>query len=279
MRTKPVRMSVEEYHRQPRLPGWKCEYWGGKMWLQPRHSVAIVRCETAFRPVSAPEGFCLRPVTSEDAPRLITAFFDAFRDSIDYWGYAQPAIRKSAKDSIESCFAGKRGAFHPASFLAVAPTRRSIAGAAMIVQDGDGPNLDLLFVRPRWQRLGLATALAQSAMNALYALGEPVLDSGHVVANAASAEWHRRFGFVELPDLTRAKEEAACARHELRRREEEGSLPPAEHRELKRQAAYWKRQVAALEAVAERDGWEAVSPILRRGRARKRAREERREEA
>lgn len=279
MRTVPIAMSIEEYDRQPRRPGWKCEYWDGKMRLQPRPSVAIVRCETAFRPVSAPEGFCLRPVTLEDAPRLTSAFFDAFRESVDYWGYMQPAIRKSAQDSIESCFAGKRGVFHAASFLAVAPTKRSIGGAAMIVQDGDGPNLDLLFVRPRWQHLGLATALAQSAMNALHELGEPILDSGHTVANDASAAWHKRFGFIEMPDLTRAREEAACAHHELRRHEAEGSLEKAEHQALKRQAAYWKRQVIALEAIAERDGWEAVSPILRRGRARKRRKEEHVKEA
>ena len=205
----------------------------------------------------------------EDAVHLVPAFFDAFRDSVDYWDYPPAAVRKSARESIAGVFAGKRGVFHAASFLAVAPTRRSIAGAALIVTDVDGPNLDLLFVRPRWQRLGLATALAQSAMNTLYELGEPILDSGHDVANAASAEWHRRFGFVELPDLMRAKEEAACAHWELRRREEEGTLKVAEHRALKAQAAHWKRQAADLEAIAERDGWEAVSPILRRGRARK----------
>jgi len=279
MRTKPVAMSIEEYHRQPTRPGWKCEYWDGKMRLQPRHSIAVVRCETAFRPVSAPEGFCLRPVTLEDAPRLMSAFFDAFQESVDYWDYTQPAIRRSAQDSIESCFAGKRGAFHAASFLAVAPTRRSIAGAAMLVQDIYGPKFDLLFVRPRWQRFGLATALVQSAVNTLHELGEPTLDSGHDVANDPSALWHRRFGFTELPDLMRAKEEAACARQELHRREEEGNLENAARQALKRQAAYWKRQVAALEAIAERDGWEAVSPILRRGRVRKRSKEEHVKEA
>ncbi len=273
MRTKPVSMRVEEYDRQPRLPGWKCEYWDGKMRLEPRPSVAIVRCETAFRPVSAPEGFCLRPVTLEDASHLTSAFFDAFRESVDYWGYTQTAIRKSARDSVQSCFAGKRGAFHSASFLAVAPTRRSIAGAALIVEDVDGPNLDLLFVRPQWQRLGLATALTQSAMNVLHELGEPIFDSAHDVANDASGEWHRGFGFIELPDLTRAKDEAACARHELRRREAEGMLSSGELRALAARAAHWKHEVAALEAIAERDGYEAVSPILRRGRARKRARE------
>ena len=271
MHTKPVSISVEEYDRQPRRPGWKCEYWDGRMRLEPRPSVAVVRREVTFRPVTAPEGFCLRPAALEDAAALAPAFFDAFRGSVDYWGYTQSGIKKSSEESIKTCFAGKRGAFHRASFLAVAPTGRSIAGAAMIVHDADGPNLDLLFVRPCWQHLGLATALAQSGMNALHELGEPILDSGHTVANDASAAWHRKFGFAEMPDLQRAREEAACARHELHRREAEGTLKQAEHRALKAQAAYWEQQVADLEAIAERDGYEAVCPILRRGRARKRA--------
>jgi len=266
-------MSVEEYHRQPIRPGWKCEYYGGKMWLQPRHSVAIVRCETATRPVTVPDGFCLRPATPEDAAKLIPAFYDAFRDSVDYWGYTQAAVRKSARESIAGCFAGKRGVFHAASFLAVAPTGRSIAGAALVVTGVDGPNLDLLFVRPRWQRVGLATALVQSAMNRLHEAGETVLDSGHDVANAESAAWHQQLGFWELPDLTRAKEEAACARWELRRREDEGTLSAADCRGLAARAAHWKHEVAMLEAVAARDGFEAVSPLLRRGRARKESRE------
>ena len=273
MRTRPVPMSVEEYHRQPIRPGWKCEYYGGKMWLQPRHSVAIVRYETVLRAAAIPEGFCLRPVIPEDAARLIPAFYDAFRESVDYWGYGRDTLKKSAQESISSCFAGKRGTFHSASFLALAPSKRSIAGAAMVVTDIDGPNLDLLFVRPRWQRLGLATALVQSAVNALHEAGEACLDSGHDVANAASADWHKCFGFRELPDLTRAKEEAACARSELRRRQDDGLLKAVDCRELAGRAAHWKREVAALEAIAARDGWEAVSPILRRRKARKLSRE------
>ncbi len=268
MRTVPVPMTVEEYHKQPIRPGWKCEYYGGQMWLQPRHSVAVVRCETAARPVTVADGFHLRPAVPEDAAALIPAFYDAFCDSVDYWGYSQAAVRKSAQDSIASCFAGKRGVFHPTSFLAVAPTGRSVAGAAMVVTDVDGPNLDLLFVRPRWQRHGLAMALVQSAVNVLHELGEPTLDSGYVVANAESAAWHTRFGFRELPDLTRAKEEAFCARWELRRRTEAGELDTAGCRELAARAAHWKREVATLEAIAQRDGFEAVSPLLRRGQAR-----------
>jgi GNAT superfamily N-acetyltransferase len=188
---------------------------------------------------------------------------------VDYWDWKREAIRRSASDSIRTCCEGRRGTFHPASFLAVAPTGRSIAGAALLVQGGEGPNLDLLFVRPRWHRRGLATALVQSAVNTLHDLGETHLDSGHNVANDASAAWHREFGFIELPDWLRARDEAACAEHELWRREQIGDLDAAERVALETQAAHWRAVADELEQIADRDGYDAVSP-LRRHRKRRR---------
>lgn len=267
MRTRPTEMTWDEFERLPRRPGWKHEYWGGKAYIQPRPSVAIVRAPVVLRPISIPDGFRLRPATLGDVPRLIHAFFDAFRDSIDYWDYPLPKIRANASHSIATCFAGRRGAFHSASCLALAPTGRTIAGAALIVESGERPNLDLLFVRPRWQRRGLAVALVQSAMNALHETGETQIDGGYNVANDASAAAHQRLGFVELPDLRRAQDEAYCARHELRRREQAG-LTDGERQELEGQVVHWEAVHAELEAIADHDGWEAVSPLLRQRQTR-----------
>lgn len=270
MHTCPTSMTPDEFHRLPRRPGWKHEYWGGKAYIQPRPSVALARALVVVRPISVPDGFRLRPAAPADAPLLVHAFFDAFRDSIDYWDYPLTRIRADAQESIETCFGGKRGAFHPASYIALAPTGRSVAGAALVVGDADGPNLDLLFVRPRWQRRGLAVALAQAAMNALHEEGETHLGGGYNVANDASAAVHRRLGFEELPDLLNAQDELHCARHELRRREQLGDLSDAERQELERALAHWEAVHQELRAVRVRDGYEAVSPILRRGRVRKR---------
>lgn len=107
-------------------------------------------------------------------------------------------------------------------------------------------------------------------MNALHGAGETYLDGGYNVANEASAAWHKAQGFVELPDLARAQDELHCARHELRRREQLGGLTGAERQELERAAAHWGAVHQELCAVRDRDGYEAVSPILRCGRARKR---------
>ena len=270
MRTRPNPMTWDEFQALPRRPGWKHEYWGGKAYIQPRPSVAIVRAPVVMRPICVPDGFHLRPAAPADATRLVHTFFDAFRDSIDYWGYSVPRIRADSRQSIETYFAGRRGAFHPASRLALAPTGCSVAGAALVIGGAEGPTLDLLFVRPRWQRRGLAVTLVQSAMNALHDAGETYFDGGYNVANEASATVHRRLGFAELPDLSRAQDELHCARHELRRHEQGSDLSDAERQELERAVAHWEAVHTELCAVRDRDGYEAVSPILRRGRARKR---------
>lgn len=261
-------MTIDEFHAQPNRPGWKYEYRGGKAYIQPRPSVAVLRAPVVVRPVAVPDSFRLRPATVADSAFLIHAFFDAFRDSIDYWDSRQPAIRADSRKSIETCFAGRRGAFHAASFVAVAPTGRSLAGAALLVEEGDGPALDLMFVRPRWQWLGLGLALAQAAMNALHESGAAHLGGAYNVANDASAALHQRLGFQELPDLRRAQEEAEGARHELWRRERAGDLARAEWKELKQVAAHWGKVCGELCALCDRDGHEAVSPLLRRRRAR-----------
>ena len=264
-------MTFDEFKRLPRRVGWKHEYIGGNAYFQPRHSIAIVRTETVPRAVSIPNGFTIRPATSADAARLIPAFFDAFLHSVDYWGWNQAKIRDAARDSIVTCFAGKRGDFHPASYLAVAPTGRSVAGAALVVLDAEAPNIDLLFVRPRWQRLGLATALVQTAVNDLHSRGETHLDSGHVVANRESAAWHHTFGLTELPDLARANEQYHDIRHEIQRRELIGDICDTKRRAMESEAERWWAQIVELEAVAKRDGYDAVSPLLRLHRARKQA--------
>ena len=264
-------MTFDEFACLPRPAGWKYEYFGGNAYFQPRHSIALVRLALAPRPVTAPPGFTIRPATPADAPRLIPAFFYAFQHAVDYWGWKRSKIRDSARDSVLTCFAGKRGDFHSASYLALAPTGRSVAGAALAVHDTEGPNLDLLFVRPRWQRLGLATALVQTVVNDLNSRGETHLDSGHVVANAESAAWHRRFGFVELPDLARANEQYHDLRREIHRRELIGDLSDGERQAMEADAERWWGQIEEMEAIAKRDGYEAVSALRRRGQARKQA--------
>jgi hypothetical protein len=89
------------------------------------------------------------------------------------------------------------------------------------------------------------------------------LISRYHVGNEPSRDWHRRFGFVEEPDLMLDRLYSAVARHELWRREKMGNLTPSEHEALLSERARWQSQVDELEKVAEEQGWEAVTPGLR----------------
>jgi predicted N-acetyltransferase YhbS len=135
---------------------------------------------------------------------------------------------------------------HPASRLAV--TARAVVGAALVVRPPRGPRLDLLFVRPRWQRAGLATALVAAAGAALRGAGEAELRSSYRLANAPSAAWHTRFGFREAPNLSVASAREAWAYHELQRLTLLGDADAARRAALTAQARRWARQQQTLAA-------------------------------
>ncbi|HZO91453.1 MAG TPA: GNAT family N-acetyltransferase [Chthonomonadaceae bacterium] len=188
MRSQHIPMTIEQYHLLPLKPGWKREYIDGEAHIQPRNTAATLTISVGPRPVNA--SYPLREVTPEDAPALIAAFYEAFRDTCEYCDWPDAKIRESASKCITTFFAGQRGETHSASRLAVetatATGREEVIGAALLVRDNDGPYLDMLFVRPHWQRRGLATALVSAAMNALHAAGEPTLRSAYDIANDPS---------------------------------------------------------------------------------------------
>jgi len=240
-------MTPAEFERLPHDPGWKYEYYGGKAHITPRHVVVPMRVPVTPRIVDA-GGLEVRPVTEGDAPDLIRAFVDGFGDTVEYCDCTPSQVRRSGEDAIRTFFGGKRGAFHPASRLAVAPDQpRAVAGAALVVQKPDGPFLDMLFIRPRRHRRGLATALVGSVLNALHDEGATHLGSAYNLANAPSRAWHEKFGFVERPDYFLARARAQAARHELWRRGEIGGLAEAERAALQAEADRWERLAESLE--------------------------------
>lgn len=263
MRSRRIKMTVEEFELLPLQAGWKCEYWDGRAHFTPRHTAVIVRAPISARVVETHTARLVRPVTPDDTPALVQVFYESFRRTVEYCDWEDDAIRESARSAIKGYWNGKRGAPHPASFLSVAATNpATVTGAALVVQGRECPALDILFIRR--QRRGLGSALVSSAMNALLADGETLLESAYDLANEGSRLWHEKFGFTELPDLLLAQSRAYAARHELWRREKTGDLTRTERTALKNECALWKTQVKALEPIAERDGFDAVSPIMRR---------------
>lgn len=264
MKSEHPEMSIEEFELLPMRPGWKHEYWHGRAHITPRQNAVIVSTPVTRREVDT--NLFIKKVSNDEALELTAAFLDAFADSVEYCDWEPHKIVEAAHKAILSHFAGERGKPHSASRVALAfdPERGcdSIVAAALLTQAPRYPILDLLFVRPACQRQGIATTLLSAAMNELHDNGEALLKSAYYLANEASMKWHQRIGFVEEPDLLRARLYSSSARHELWRREKIGDLTNDEKSELQTCVNTWEAEVERLEEIADCEGYEAVAPIM-----------------
>lgn len=257
-------MSAEEYELLPMHPGWKIEYWNGQAHYEPRWYFAVGRVEVALRRVESP--LLIKPLSPDYEQSLASAYCEAFCDAFDYCDWETGRIVESADKCIHDFLVGKRGEVLPASRMAIDETSNSVAGAALVKRGVDEfPLLDFLFVRPGWQRRGLATALVSAVVNELHGAGESVLQSCYRLGNDESVAWHRRFGFVEEPDLRIAQLHLTCAQHELWRREKIGDLADGEHGRLAAECARLRTLIDELEAIEDQFGFDAVSPMSRHG--------------
>jgi RimJ/RimL family protein N-acetyltransferase len=261
-------MTVDEYLLLPFEPGWKCEYWNGKAHYSPRYHAVVTTIGVATRDVNT-DCFLRQPAESDIEP-LTPVYVEAFRETIEYFGYSQEQIAEAARRDLTSYFAGEHGQPTSASCVAIAPAvhgsnpdEEVFAGAAMVTLTKNGPLLYLLFIAPEWQRCGLATAMVSAAINELHELGDKTLTSKYHIGNEQSLAWHQRFGFVEEPDLRRARLYLQQARVELARRDKIGPLTAEELAKLTADVERWKAEVERLELIEDQQGFDAVHPMRR----------------
>jgi GNAT superfamily N-acetyltransferase len=203
MRSRHTIMSLAEFRLLPRDPGWKYEYFDEMAYVSPRWRVATVRVGVDSRPLESP--LPSRRVMASDREGLAAAYVAAFADSVEYCDVPLDGIASSARKNIRDFHAGDRGEALPASCVAVDEAAEDpvevVAGAALLTRPKDGcPLLDMLFVRPRWQRRGLADALVSWSLRELLAQGEATLRSRYLLANEPTRAWHQHFGFTVEPD-------------------------------------------------------------------------------
>jgi RimJ/RimL family protein N-acetyltransferase len=261
-------MTVDEYLLLPFEPGWKCEYWNGKAHYSPRYHAVVTTIAVAPRDVNT--DCLLRQPAESDIEPLTPVYVAAFRETIEYYGYSQEQIAEAARRDLTNYFAGEHGQPTSASCLAIAPAAHGsnpdeevFAGAAMVTLTKNGPLLYLLFIAPEWQRRGLATAMVSAAINELHELGDKTLTSKYHIGNEQSLAWHQRFGFVEEPDLRRARLYLQQARVELARRDKIGPLTAEELAKLTADVERWKAEVERLELIEDQQGFDAVHPMRR----------------
>lgn len=265
MQRQHIPMAFEAFERLPRKPGWKYEYFNGEAVLSPNSLCAVTTVAVATRTVRS--RFPLRSVTPVDESPLIDAYLEAFKDTVEYCDWPAEAVERSAHEAIQKFW--KPG--EASSGLAVADKHREdpcVLGAALVIEGRSGPVLDLLFVRPRWQRQRLATVLVGAVLGRLHDGGARHLTSRYLLANEASRAWHRSFGFVDEPDLWVARAYHRCARHAVWRTAQMGGVDERERVRLEEATLRWGREVERLERLADEKGLDAVLPWRRLDRHR-----------
>lgn len=260
MKTRRVKMSLAEYHLLPYNLGWKQEYINGFLVESPRQAIAHATIPVAPRAAASPAQ--LRPLLDADERALLPCFRAAFVETIEFCDYTRKRFAESARQSLHHFFHGPFHRVLPASRVAVHPakTGKPIGAALVLAQDEGWALLDMIFVSPAWQRQGLATALAASALTALHELGGyRTLVSRYYLGNETSAAWHHRFGFVDEPDLMLAQLRLRAAQQELRRRRELGPPTSSVLEELAGERDRCQQEVnrleAALKAGREEEAW------------------------
>src|SRR5215475_12708507 len=265
MRSRTVSMTIDEYHLLPFEPGWKCEYWDGRAHYSPRHHAVVTTIAVAPRDVNT--DCLLRQPAESDIEQLTPVYVAAFKETIEYFGYSRKQVTEAARRDLTNYFACEHGQPTSASCLAIAPgsdpDEETFAGAVMVTSRKNGPLLYLLFVGPEWQRRGLAAAMISAAISELHELGEKTLTSRYHIGNEQSLSWHQRFGFVEEPDLRRARLYLQQARVELWRREKIGHLTAEEREKLTAVVMRWESEVENLERIEDQYGFGAVHPMSR----------------
>jgi len=256
MKSRRFPMTIDEFQCLEWSLGWKYEYRDGYAHISPRE--AVMRCAMPVRrhatthPVVA-----LEPFVQADKDALIQSSVTAFRDGIEYCDWPVMKIREDAEATVEGFFAGRRGEPLAASRVLHGGngSSRPLLGALLVVDTGENRALlDLLFLVPEYQRRGLATAMAESAVNALQDMGFETLESQYQLGNEASRAWHHRFGFLDRPDLQIARTLLAHARHELERQEREKPEKREDLSSLEAEVAFWEAEVQRLDAAEDECG-------------------------
>jgi GNAT superfamily N-acetyltransferase len=216
-----IPMGLEEYERIPHRPGWKHEYWAGRLRLSPNHRVSVYSRTTTDPPPTNGINLETRFLLDLEPEAFASAFTVSFANTIDFVDQSSVKVRAFAKKFWNQLGTGARGAVHPASLTFVSPGRnpRVLSLLIFVARDPGEVLLDCVFTRPEWQGDGLATELLALALPKLLETGIHTVWSGVFDGNLESRAWHERNGFTLATDLMQTTSVVHRLRHEQYRLE------------------------------------------------------------
>ncbi len=262
MRSQRFPATAEEFEALPRKLGWSYELRRGIVYVRPKHTVVVARIDTTSIAAREVDSVKARAVTDADLPAIVDLFTAAFENTAEYCDVEPEMVLSSAHECVRGYFDGARGEPLDVSLLAES-IDATPSGAALVVRKPGGVVLDLLMVRPRLHRLGIASALVTAIARSLAALGETELFTCYRLANEGSVAFHHGYGFIDEPDLRLAIDRRDHAEGELRRRLRSGLVSDEERARLEARLRLRQGEVASFESIARQEGQEAVTPLLR----------------
>jgi GNAT superfamily N-acetyltransferase len=235
-----IPMSYEDFDVMERPFGWKVEYWEGHAHLTPRGMGVKTKINLVPRQFSPTHPIV--PVTPDDRDRILAGYFEAFSPSVEFCGWPTEDIQNCAEKDIGKYFAGTRGQPLSASAIALAPDSQTLIGLLLVSQRSpEDAFMDLLYVRPEFQRQGVATAMLHWVIDRLIALGFQTLASRYHVCNDGSRRWHHGHGFEDEYDRYYIQMKIGWCRSEIWRREKLGLINEVEA--MKQEWNRWKTMV------------------------------------
>jgi GNAT superfamily N-acetyltransferase len=257
LKSHSIPMSLEEYERIPHRPGWKHEYWNGRLRLSPNHRVSVYSRTTTDALTTNGTNLETRFLFDLEPKAFTSAFTVSFAGTIDFVDQSSVKVRAFAKKFWDQLGAGTRGTVHPASLAFVSSGRkpRVLSLLVFVTRDPGEVLLDCVLTRPEWQGDGLATQLLALAVPKLLETGTQTIWSGVFDGNLESRAWHERNGFTLATDLMQTTSMVHRLRHEQHRLEILGRSSNAVSAKLEAM----RTLEAQLEARADLEGFAAVS--------------------
>lgn len=193
-------MSMDDFHRVPRHPDWKWEYWDGAAQLSYRPRTIELTLDTAAA-VRVTRQHDVRLVdTTRDQERLRTFLADVWRTEDPCRTFDEQTTDEWLRYGLDTSFTRLD---EPAGILVEAGAE--LVGA--VVTERPYPRdeiqvlcLGWLTVRSGYRCDGVATAMLAAVVEVLRTAGVQQLRSGVSVGNRPSLYWHWRNGFQAVSD-------------------------------------------------------------------------------